>query len=141
MDYQRDEYVISTDKNKLDVEVIYDYLSRRSYWARGRSLAIVQASIEHSLCFGLYRGEQQAGFARVVTDCATFGWLCDVFVLEDYRGLGLGKWLIECTVAHPDVRDLPLLILATRDAHDLYRHYGQFEALANPEKWMRHRVE
>jgi GNAT superfamily N-acetyltransferase len=141
MDYQRGEYVISTDRNRLDVEAIHDYLSRRSYWAQGRTLAAVRTSVEHSLCFGLYDGPRQAGFARVVTDYATFGWLCDVFVLEDYRSRGLGKWLIECVVAHPDLQGLRMFILATSDAHELYRRYGQFEAMPNPEKWMRHRLE
>jgi GNAT superfamily N-acetyltransferase len=84
----------------------------------------------------MYDGTQQVGFARVVTDHATFAWLCDVFVLESHQGLGLGKWLIECVVAHPDLRDLQIFILATTDAHELYRRYGGFEALPKPKKWM-----
>ncbi len=97
---------------------------------------MVQRSIEHSLCFGVYHGTQQVGFARVVTDYATFAWLCDVFVLESHRGQGLGKWLIESVVAHPDLGGRVSLLLATRDAHELYRRYGGFEIVPVPEKWM-----
>ncbi len=92
---QRDGYTISTDKARLDISAIHEYLSERSYWAEGRPREVVERAIENSLCFGVYEGERQAGFARVVTDYATFAWLCDVFILEDYRGRGLGKWLVE----------------------------------------------
>lgn len=136
IEYHRDEYLISTDKSKLDLGLIHGYLSERSYWAHGRTLPIVVKSIEHSLCFGLYHGSNQAGFCRVVTDYATFAWLCDVFVLESYRGRGLGKWLVESVASHPDLLGLRLMILATRDAHELYRRYGGFELLAEPNRWM-----
>jgi GNAT superfamily N-acetyltransferase len=136
MEYQRGDYSISTDKARLNLDTIYGYLSHSSYWAQGRSLAVVQESVEHSLCFGVYAGAQQVGFARVVTDYATFAWLCDVFILESHQGQGLGKWLIECIVAHPQLRDLRIFLLATRDAHELYRRYGGFEALPMLEKWM-----
>jgi len=132
----RDGYTISTDKARLDLELIHDYLSNRSYWAQGRPFEIVQRSVEHSLCFGVYQAEQQVGFARVVTDYVTFAWLCDVFVLESHRGQGLGKWLIECVAGHPDLLNLKLFLLATRDAHELYRRYGGFDTLPKPEKWM-----
>ena len=135
-EYRRAEYLISTDKAKLDIAMIHDYLSRRSYWAEGRPLAVVEKSIQHSLCYGRYAGAQQVGFARVVTDYATFAWLCDVFVLESHRAMGLGKWLIECVTAHPELRDLGVFILATRDAHGLYRRYGGFEEFRAPERWM-----
>ena len=135
-EHRSGDYVISTDKTKLDVPLISEYLSRRSYWARGRTLTVVEKSIEHSLCFGVYRGKEQVGFARVVTDHATFAWLCDVFILESHRRKGLGKWLIDCVTAHPDLKGLRLFLLATRDAHDLYRRYGGFESLEAPEKWM-----
>ncbi|HEX7973722.1 MAG TPA: GNAT family N-acetyltransferase [Anaerolineales bacterium] len=136
MEFNRPPYIISTDPARLDQEIIHSYLSSESYWARGRSLDTVRRAIEHSLCFGLYQGEKQAGFARVVTDYATFAWLCDVFVLEPYRGQGLGKWLVECVVSHPDLQAIPRLLLATRDAHKLYREYGEFAPLQAPERWM-----
>ena len=127
----------STDKARLHVALVYDYLNHSSYWAQGRSLSTVQRSIENSLCFGVYEGPQQVGFARVVTDYATFAWLCDVFILEPYRGQNLGKWLIECVTAHPGLQSLRGFLLATRDAHELYRRYGGFHALESPERWMR----
>lgn len=136
-EYTRGDYVISTDRAKLQVGVIHDFLSRASYWARGRSLNTVRRAIENSLCFGVYASSEQAGFARVVTDYATFAWLCDVFVLEPFRGQGLGKWLIECVTTYPDLQNLEGFILATRDAHELYRRYGGFFPLESPEKWMR----
>ena len=132
----RADYTISTDKARLDVALIHDYLSNSSYWAQGRPLEIVQTSIEHSLCFGVYAGAQQVGFARVVTDYATFAGLCDVFVLESHRGRGLGKRLVESVVAHPALHGLKIFILATRDAHELYCRYGGFETLPVPQKWM-----
>jgi GNAT superfamily N-acetyltransferase len=135
-EYYRDNVSINTDKSRLDVSLVHEFLSKHSYWAQGRSLDMVQKSIEHSLCFGVYDGDQQVGFARVVTDYATFGWLCDVFILESHRGRGLGKWMIECVVAYPDLQGFKNLLLATRDAHELYRQYGGFEGLEKPEKWM-----
>jgi hypothetical protein len=132
----RTGYTISTDPAKLDVPAIHAFLNERSYWAQGRTLEMVERSITHSLCFGAYEGTQQVGFVRVVTDFATFAWVCDVFVLETQRGKGLGKWLIETVVAHPQLQRLRRLLLATRDAHGLYQDYGGFEPLAAPEKWM-----
>ena len=136
VEHQRGRYTISTDPARLDIDSVHDYLCNTAYWCLGRPRAVVERSIEHSLCFGVYAGDEQAGFARVVTDYATFGWLCDVFVFEAYRGQGLGKWLIECIVAHPALCDLGLFILATTSAHDLYRRYGGFKGLERPEKWM-----
>ena len=133
---ERGPFVISTDPSRLDVPLICDWLSNVSYWAQGRARATVQRSIAHSLCFGIYQGEQQVGFARVVTDYATFAWICDVFVLETARGHGLGKWLIEVIVAHPALENLRWFLLKTRDAHELYRKYGGFEPLPDPEQWM-----
>ena len=135
-DRQRGDYLVSTDRTKLELSMIHDYLSHQSYWAQGRPLEIVRRSIENSLCFGVFHGVEQVGFARVVTDYATFAWLCDVFILESHRGEGLGKWLMQCIVEHPFLKGLALFILATRDAHELYRRYGAFEMLAAPEKWM-----
>ncbi len=136
MENQRDNYIISTDKNRLDISFIHDYLSHRSYWAQGRSLEVVQRSIENSLCFGIYSPTQQVGFARVVTDYVTFSWICDLFILESQRGHNLGKWLVESIVNHAEIQGLKQSILATRDAHELYRRYGGFQSLAVPEKWM-----
>ncbi len=136
IEHRRENFSISTAKSRLDVDLIHKYLSQTSYWAQGRPLDVVVRSIEHSLCFGVYDGDRQVGFARVVTDYATFAWLCDVFILESHRGRGLGKWMIECIVACPDLQGLRSFLLATRDAHDLYRGYGGFENLEKPDKWM-----
>ena len=127
---------ISTDKALLDVELIHAFLSRSSYWAQGRPIDQVRASIGNSLCFGLYDRQAQVGFARVVTDYATFAWLCDVFVVESHRGRGLGKQLIQAVVEHPTLRDLRLMILATRDAQGLYSEYGGFRAVEVADRWM-----
>ena len=132
---QRGQYTISTDSSRLDLAVIHDYLDGESYWAQGRPLDVMQRALEHSLCFGVYAGDEQVGLARVVTDYATFAWLCDVFILESHRGQGLGKWLIESVVAHPELQGL-LFMLATRDAHGLYQRYGGFEPLQGVERWM-----
>ncbi len=134
--HRRGDYVISTDPAKLDLEFIHGFLDRSSYWAQGRPLAVVQKSLAHSLCFGVYAGAEQVGLARVVTDFATFAWVCDVFITEPHRGRGLSKWLIECVVTHPDLQGLKQMLLATRDAHGLYRRYGGFDSLLAPEKWM-----
>jgi GNAT superfamily N-acetyltransferase len=130
----RDGYLISTDASMLDLEVVHGYLSR-SYWAAGVPEDVVRRSIENSLCFGVYRGEEQAGFARVVTDRATFAYLADVFVLEEHRGQGIGKWLVEVILSHPELQGLRRWMLATRDAHDLYRRYA-FTELARPGIFM-----
>jgi GNAT superfamily N-acetyltransferase len=126
---RRDGYTISTDKARLDIPIIHAFLSERSYWAEGRTRASVEQSIANSLCFGVYESDQQVGFARVVTDYTLFAWVCDVFILEDYRGRGLGKWLIETLCAHPSLATIRRIYLATYDAHELYRRYGGFEAL------------
>jgi GNAT superfamily N-acetyltransferase len=134
--FTRGPYRITTDKTELDLAIIHDYLSRESYWASGRTLATVRRTVEHSLCFGLFADGSQVGFSRVVADYATFAWLGDVFVLPSHRGLGLGKWMIECVVAHPAIRDIRLALLATRDAHGLYERYGGFAHLEAPGRWM-----
>jgi GNAT superfamily N-acetyltransferase len=128
------EFTISTEKARLQLDLIAAFLSR-AYWARGRTRAAIERSIEHSLCFGLYAAEHQIGFARVVTDCATFAYLCDVFIDEAYRGQRLGKWLMSAVMAHPDLQGLRRWILATRDAHGLYRQFGWTE-LKDPGRWM-----
>jgi GNAT superfamily N-acetyltransferase len=139
-EWQLNEYTISTERSRLDLSLIHDYLSNTSYWASGRTLALVQHSIENSLCFGLYKTSadtraQHIGFARVVTDYATFAWLADVFVLKEYRAQGLAKWLIEVIVAHPELQGFRRWLLATRDAHELYRRFG-FSELDDPGRWM-----
>ncbi len=136
-EYRRDGFLISTDPARLDVDAIHRFLSQDSYWAVGRSREAVQRSIECSLCFGMFDVQgKQAGFARVVTDFSTFGWLCDVFVLPAYRGHGLGKWLVQTIVEAPELEDVRRLLLATRDAHELYRAHGGFVGLASPDRWM-----
>ncbi|HET6645732.1 MAG TPA: GNAT family N-acetyltransferase [Pyrinomonadaceae bacterium] len=134
-EWKRGEFSISTDPKQLDITVIHKYLSTDSYWAQGRKVDTVKRSIENSLNFGLYKAEQQIGFARVVTDYATFAWLADVFVLDTYRGRGLGKWLVEVILSHPDLQRFRRWVLATKDAHELYRQFGFIE-LKRPERWM-----
>lgn len=129
-------FEISTDRTRLDVDYVHRYLSQECYWAIGRSRAVVEKSLANSLCFGVYDGARQIGFARVVTDYATFAWLCDVFIDAAYRGYGLGKQLVEAVITHPELQGLRNFILATRDAHELYRRYGGFDALTAPERWM-----
>ena len=136
-EWRRGEYLISTDRSLLDPQVIHGYLST-SYWAAGVPEEVVGRSIENSLNFGVYKGEEQVGFARVVTDHATFSYLADVFVLEAHRGQGLGKWLVEVVLSHPDLQGLRRWMLATRDAHDLYRRYA-FTELARPAIFMERR--
>jgi len=133
---REDGFTISTDRARLDIDFVHRWLSEESYWALGRALEVVERAIANSLCFGLYSDERQVGFARVVTDYATFGWLCDVFVIDEARGNALGKWLVQMVVAHPDLAEVRRLLLATRDAHELYRRYGGFENMTNPERWM-----
>ena len=134
-EWQRGEYLISTDRDRLDSAFIHNFLSNNSYWARGRDFELVQRSISNSFNFGLYKGNQQIGFARVVTDYATFAWLADVFVLDEHRGQGLGKWLVEVIVSHPKLQGFRRWLLATRDAHELYRRFG-FTELSDASRWM-----
>jgi len=135
VNWQRDGFTISTDKNSLDIEFIYNFLVNESYWARGRTPESVQRSIDNSLNFGVYDGSRQIGFARVVTDFSTFAWLADVFIINEYRGKGLGVWLIEVITSHPKLQDFRRWLLATRDAHGLYRRVG-FTELCEPSQWM-----
>jgi GNAT superfamily N-acetyltransferase len=137
-EWRRDTYLISTDNQRLDVELIHHFLSTSSYWAEGRPLEIVQRSLEHSLNFGVYSEDQQVGFARLVTDYATFAYLADVFILEAFRGRGLATWLVEVIAAHPDLQELQYWSLLTRDAHDLYRKVG-FIAPLYPDRVMERR--
>ena len=127
-------FLISTDRAKLDLDVIHKFLAR-SYWAAGVPRATVVQSIENSLCFGVYDGAEQVGFARIISDFATFAYIADVFILEPYRERGLGKELMASIMAHPDLQGLRRWSLATRDAHGLYAQYG-FTALENPSRMM-----
>ena len=135
-EWRHGNYVISTDPSMLDLDAVHGFL-QRSYWASERPLETVKRSVEHSLNFGLYqeKDRRQVGFARVVTDFATFAWLCDVFIDEAHRGQGLGAWLMETVVEHPELRCMRLWVLGTRDAHGLYEKIG-FTPLSVPEKWM-----
>jgi GNAT superfamily N-acetyltransferase len=127
----RDGYTVSTDPARLDLAAVHQFLST-SYWAPGLPFDVLARAVAGSFCFGLYRGTEQAGFARVVTDRATFAYLCDVFVLEAHRGRGLSKWLMEVIVAHPDLQGLRRFMLVTRDAHGLYERFG-FRPPTRPE--------
>jgi len=157
-EFRRGEFLISTDPARLDLDLIYDFLTN-CYWAKGIPRDVVARSIEHALCFGIYdesgaespllaksarNGAPQVGaqvraplvgFARVISDFATIAYLGDVFVLESHRGRGLGKWMMECILSHPALQNLRRWILLTRDAHELYRKYG-FTALKSPDRYM-----
>jgi len=128
-------YTISTDKSRLDFEPIYRYLNEESYWSKGISREILKRAIEHSMCFGIYHQDEQAGFARVITDQATYAYLCDVFILRAHRGAGLSQWLIHTIKVHPDLQGLRRWSLATADAHGLYSQFG-FTVVGQPERWM-----
>ncbi|MBT9394960.1 GNAT family N-acetyltransferase [Hymenobacter sp. NST-14] len=129
-------FTVSPDPARLDVPLIHRYLSQESYWARGIPRETVDRALANSLNFGLYGPDgRQAAFARVVTDYATFAWLCDVFVLPEFQGRGLGKQLMQAVFAHPDLQDLRRFLLATLDAHGLYRRFG-FQDLAAPDRYL-----
>ena len=130
-----DSLRIDTDREAWDLELIHTFLVKESYWARERTLEQTKRAIEHSICFGVYDGERQVAFARVVSDRATFAYLGDVFVIPEYQGRGIGKMLMEAILAHPELQGLRRWVLATRDAHTLYEKYG-FTPLKHPERWM-----
>jgi GNAT superfamily N-acetyltransferase len=137
-EHRRDRFLISTDAARLDVDFIHDQLAHKSYWAAGIPRDVVVRCLNNSLCFGVYEGSRQIGLARVVTDHSTYAYLCDVFIAEGHRGHGLGTWLIECVLAHPDLQGLRRFTLATRDAHGLYRKFG-FAVPDQPENLMEKR--
>lgn len=134
-EWQKDEFTISTDRQRLQIETIHRFLSEESYWAQERTREQTETAIKNSLPFGVYKGGNQIGFARVVTDYATFAYLGDVFILDEFRGSGLSKWLMEMIVNHPELQGFRRWILATQDAHTLYEKFG-FAALRFPERWM-----
>lgn len=131
---------ISTSRERMDLALIHRFLSGDSYWASGIPLDVVERSLDHSLCFGAFEDGAQVGFARVITDYATFGYLADVFVLPSHRGRGVSKQLMAAVVAHPKLQGLRRWHLVTRDAHPLYRQFG-FESLDAPERHMQRVVK
>ncbi|WP_285056047.1 GNAT family N-acetyltransferase [Pedobacter ginsengisoli] len=135
MEIEENGFIFSDDKRLLDVAAIHHYLSNDSYWAKGIPPEVVKRSVENSLCFGIYKETKQIGFARWITDKATFGYLADVYVLEPYRGLGLSKKLMSLMLFHPDLQGLRRYMLGTLDAHGLYAQFG-FKAIENPERLM-----
>jgi len=132
---ETEQFEISTDKERLEIENIHKFLSEEAYWAKTRTLEQTKIAIHNSLCFGVYQNGRQVGFARVVSDSATFAYIGDVFVLEEFRGSGLSKKLMEAIVSHPDLQGLRRWLLATRDAHGLYEQF-EFSSLKFPERWM-----
>ena len=133
--WQRGEYTISTDRSRLNFDLIHEFISSDSYWGTGRKMEVVKRSIENSLPFGVYHGDEQVGFARVVTDYATFAWVADVFIMPPHRGRGLSKWLMETILTHPRLQGFRRWVLSTKDAHGLYEQFG-FKKLHRPERWM-----
>lgn len=129
--WTREDYTLGTDPAAVDLDVVHRFLADTSYWARGVPRAAVEEACRHSLCFALHHEGRQVGFARVVSDFVRFAWLADVFVLPAHRGRGLGAWMVERVLAHPRLRTLPRVVLATADAHGLYARFG-FEAAAGP---------
>ena len=134
LEAQREQFTISTDPARLDMDTICEFL-KRSYWANTRPRERTERAIQNSLVFGLYEGDRQIGMARIVSDYTVFAYLCDVFIHEDYRGQGLGKWLMQTVLDHPELKDVRRWVLVTDDAHGLYKQYG-FTAIEDPEHWM-----
>ncbi|MDQ6904514.1 MAG: GNAT family N-acetyltransferase [Bacteroidota bacterium] len=136
MNYEvaKNNYLISTDKNKIDISYVHGVLSQ-TYWSPGVSISVVKKAMKGSLCFGVHHRNKQIGYARLVTDKATFGYLADVFIDKKYQGKGLAKWLVETIMAHPDLQGLRRILLATKDAHGLYEKLG-FIPVSNPERFM-----
>jgi GNAT superfamily N-acetyltransferase len=131
----KEAFCISTDKAKLDLKAVHHFLATQSYWCLNIPFEKVEKAAANSLCFGLYNNAEQVGYARVITDYSTVAYLGDVYVLSAYRGRGLSKWLLQTIMAHPELQGLRRWILATKDAHGLYKQYG-WQPVANPEKWM-----
>ncbi|HET8841678.1 MAG TPA: GNAT family N-acetyltransferase [Ktedonobacteraceae bacterium] len=132
--WRQDEYIVSTERKLLDLDVIHRFLTE-AYWSPGIPRSTIEQAIEHSLPFGLYHGTRQVGFARVITDYTTFAYIADVFVIEKYQGRGLSKWMMRCVMEHPDLQGLRRWTLFTRDAHGLYEKVG-FQTSKTPERLM-----
>lgn len=137
LNWQKDHFLITTDKTLLQIDRIHRFLSQESYWSLEIPQAIVAKAIDGSLCFGLFDESKnmQVGYARIVTDGATFAWLCDVYIEKEYRGKGLSKWMMESLLSHPGLKGLRRICLATKDAHKLYEKYG-FEVTQTPGNWL-----
>ncbi len=135
MTLHKNQFTISTDKSKLKLDSIHDFLSTKAYWCLNIPQETVATAIEHSLCFGVSESDKQIGFARVISDFSTIAYLGDVYILEEYRGHGLSKWLLEVIMTHPNLQGLRRWILLTGDAHGLYRQFG-WTNIADPTKWM-----
>jgi GNAT superfamily N-acetyltransferase len=131
---RRGEYTVTTDRHQLNIRAIHAYLTH-SYWSPGVPIAVIERAVANSLCLGMHHAEAQMGFARVITDKSTFAYLADVYILEPHRGKGLSKWLLQVIREHEDLQGLRRFMLATRDAHDLYRQFG-FTELSDPSKLM-----
>ena len=131
----KNEFCISTSKEKLDLDAIHEFLSTKAYWCLDIPKETVANAIQHSFCFGVYDNQKQIGFARIITDFSTIAYLGDVYILEAYRGLGLSKWLMETVMEHPKLQGLRRWILLTGDAHELYRKFGWTD-IADATKWM-----
>ncbi len=134
-DVEKDGFLITTDKAKIDVAAVHHFLSTMSYWSQNIPFDVVNKSIENSICFGVFDGSKQIGFARIITDSATFAYLCDVYILPEYRGNGLSKWLMEVIMNTEELKGLRRWLLATVSAHELYKKYGWYN-VKNPERWM-----
>lgn len=135
MEWHRAEYVVSDEPGRLDRARVWRFLAQESYWAGGIPEGTLAKALDHSLCFGLYRAGAQVGFARVVTDRATFAYLCDVFVDAAARGAGLGEWVVSCVLEHPELQGLRRICLVTRDAHGLYERFG-FRPMPDPSRYL-----
>ena len=135
LEVSKDGFLISTDKSKLDIAALHEFLSKEAYWSLGVPIEIIRKTTENALNFGLYEGEKQIGYAKVISDFATIAYLGDVYVLPEYRGRGLSKWLMEIIIAHPRLQGFRRWVLSTKDAHGLYERFG-FIKLHRPERWM-----
>ncbi|WP_291563931.1 MULTISPECIES: GNAT family N-acetyltransferase [unclassified Clostridium] len=134
VEYEKDDFYITTDFKKIDINVVCSLLAQ-SYWANSRKKDVIIKSLKNSLCFSLFHKDRQIGLIRVITDCATFAYLCDVVIAEDYRHKGLGAWFLQCVFKYSDLQNLRRWCLATKDAHEFYKKFG-FSDLSNPEKFM-----
>ena len=135
MEWHKQQYLITDDRSRIDYDTVIRFLCKESYWAQDISPEMVKTSIQHSLCFSVFDDSKQIGFARIITDYAVFGYLEDVFIDSIYRGAGLGQWLMDCVMSHPEVKKLKKLMLTTEDAQGLYAKFG-FSGLANPDMVM-----